>query len=165
MKRVIALLFLLTAAALPASYPPRLSASARVDLGGPWQFRVDPQREGIPSGWHEAPPADTETVTVPHTWGTGRHEDHLGAAWYFKRVSLPAALGNEHVELHIGAAFYRARVFLNGNEVGAHEGGHSSFFFDVTPLVRRENLIAIEVDNTPADVRSRQPGTGQIFHR
>jgi beta-galactosidase/beta-glucuronidase len=151
MRRAIASLSLLTIAVILAALSPRLGASTRVDLDGPWRFRIDPQLEGIPKGWQNAPPIDAETVRLPHTWGVGRHEDHLGTAWYFKTVALPADFRTKHVELRVGAAFYRARVFWNGAEVGTHEGGHASFFFDVTPLLRRENLIAIQVDNAPAD--------------
>src|SRR5512139_2295032 len=151
MRRAVASLSLLTIAAILAALSPRLGASTRVDLDGPWRFRIDPQLEGIPKGWQNAPPIDAETVRLPHTWGVGRHEDHLGTAWYFKTVALPADFRTKHVELRVGAAFYRARVFWNGAEVGTHEGGHTSFFFDVTPLLRRENLIAIQVDNAPAD--------------
>jgi beta-glucuronidase len=147
----------------------RLDAATRVGLEGPWQLRVDPQLEGFRKGWQRAPPPDTETVEVPHTWGVGPHEDHLGTAWYFKAVTLPADFRTKHVELHVGAAFYRAHVFLNGNEVGTHEGGHTSFFFDVTPLLRKDNLIAIEIDDTPA--RNTIPGwalrltpTGNVWY-
>ena len=151
MRRAIASLSLPTIAVVLTVLSPRLGASTRVDLDGPWRFRIDPQLEGIPKGWQNAPPIDAETVRLPHTWGVGRHEDHLGTAWYFKTVALPADFRTRHVELHVGAAFYRARVFWNGREVGTHEGGYTSFFFDVTPLLRRENLIAIQVDNAPAD--------------
>jgi beta-glucuronidase len=151
MRRTIAFPSLLTIAVVLAVFSPGLGASTRLDLDGPWRFRVDPRREGSRQGWQDAPPADCGIVRLPHTWGVGRHEDHLGTAWYFKTVILPTGVRNKHVELHVGAAFYRARVFWNGREVGTHEGGHSSFFFDVTPLVRQENLIAIQVDNAPAD--------------
>jgi beta-glucuronidase len=151
MRRAIASLSVLTITLVLAAFSPHLGASTRVDLDGPWRFRVDPELQGSRLGWQDAPPTDTETVRLPHTWGVGRHEDHLGTAWYFKTVALPTDLRNKHVELYVGAAFYRARVFWNGRHVGTHEGGHTSFFFDVTPLLRDENLIAIEVDNAPAD--------------
>jgi hypothetical protein len=136
--------------------PGRVAAATRVDLSGPWQFRIDPDLSGFRKGWQKTPPPDTETVQVPHTWNIGKHEDHVGTAWYFKTVALPADFRNKHVELHVGAAFYRAHVFLNGAEVGTHEGGHTSFYFDVTPLLRKENSIAIEIDNSPS--RNTIPG-------
>jgi beta-glucuronidase len=156
MRRAAAFLSLLIIAAALAASAPRLGAATRVDLQGAWQFRVDAQREGYQNGWQNVPPADTETVQLPHTWGVGAHEDHLGTAWYFKSLNVPADVRTKRVELHVGAAFYRARVFVNGSEIGTHEGGYSSFFFDVTPFLRDENLIAIEVDNSPS--RTTIPG-------
>lgn len=134
---------------------PVAGAATRIALDGPWEFRVDPDLSGFRKGWQRTPPGDTESVQLPHTWGVGAHEDFLGTAWYFKTVTLPEPRPRR-VELHVGAAFYRAHVFLNGTEVGTHEGGHTSFFFDVTPLLRRENLIAIEVDDQPG--RATIPG-------
>ena len=156
MKRDTLAAALVAGALLALVSPGRLDAATRVDLDGPWQFRVDPQLDGFRKGWQKAPPPDTETVELPHTWGVGKHEDHLGTAWYFKTVTLPADFRSKHVELHVGAAFYRAHVFLNGNEVGTHEGGHTAFFFDVTQLLRKDNLIAIEIDDTPG--RNTIPG-------
>ncbi len=144
------LTFLLALGVSPAS------AATRIALDGPWEFRIDPDLSGFRKGWQKTPPGDTESVALPHTWGVGRHEDFLGTAWYFKKtVTLPDPRPRR-VELHVGAAFYRAHVFWNGAEVGTHEGGHTSFFFDVTPFLRRENLIAIEVDNRPG--RATIPG-------
>ncbi len=130
-------------------------AATRIALDGPWEFRLDTKVMGFRQRWQLTPPGDTETVTLPHTWGVGRHDDYLGTGWYFKTVTLPDPRP-KHLELHVGAAFYRAHVYFNGSEVGVHEGGHTSFFFDVTPLVRRENVIAIEVGNQPS--RATIPG-------
>lgn len=162
---------LLLAAGLLAAClaPAQAAAATRVDLDGPWQFRIDPDLSGFRKGWQKTPPPDTETVQVPHTWNIGKHEDHVGTAWYFKTITLPLDFRNKHVELHVGAAFYRAHVFLNGAEVGTHEGGHTSFYFDVTPLLRKENVIAIEIDNSPS--RNTIPGwalrltqTGNVWY-
>ena len=156
MRRPRRVHFLLAVALAAGFSPTGLAASTRVDLDGAWQFRIDPDLSGYRKGWQRTPPSDTETVRVPHTWNVGKHEDHIGTAWYFKTVTLPSDFKNKHVELHVGAAFYQARLFLNGGEVGTHEGGHTSFFFDVTPLLRQENVIAMEIDNTPS--RNTIPG-------
>lgn len=125
-------------------------ASMRVDLNGEWQFRIDKDKSGSQAGWMNKLPSDTEVVRVPHTWNLpGKYQDHEGTAWYFKTFSLPANVRNNRVELHFGATFYKARVWINGKELGAHEGGHSAYFFDVTPHLQNQNFIAVEINNQP----------------
>ncbi len=46
--------------------------------------------------------------------------------------------------------YYKARVWLNGRDVGSHEGGYTSFEFDVTEFLKvGTNHLVVEVDNTP----------------
>src|ERR1044071_7633559 len=123
--------------------------SARQDLHGAWQFRTDASKQGEAQGWSRQAPADTETVRVPHTWNVGKYEDYEGAAWYFKSFTVPPELLGRHVELNFGATFYRSRVWLNGVELGGHEGGHTAYRFDITGRLRRENFLAVWIDNMP----------------
>jgi hypothetical protein len=139
----LALPLLLVGLAAPAA------AATRIDLGGPWQFRIDPDGSGARQGWAKDVPSPVETVDVPHTWGVGPHAEHEGLAWYWKRVVVPPALRGHRLELHFGATFYRARVFVNGALAGEHEGGHTAWFLDVTQALGAEGLVAVEIDNRP----------------
>ncbi len=41
------------------------------------------------------------------------------------------------------------RVYLNGKEIGSHEGGFTPFQFNITDLIiEGENFLAVEVNNT-----------------
>jgi hypothetical protein len=124
-------------------------AGTRIDLDGPWRFRIDPDGSGARQGWASAVPDGAETVEVPHTWGIGRHAEHEGLAWYWRAVSAPVALHARRLELHFGATFYKARVFVNGSLAGEHEGGHTAWFVDVTKALGSGGLIAVEIDNRP----------------
>ena len=96
-------------------------ASTRIDLNRDWQFRIDPHDGGETAGWQKHPPAETESVNIPHTWNIGKHDDYLGKAWYFRNFEAHPQPAGGHVELHFGATFYSSRVWLNGVEVGHHE--------------------------------------------
>lgn len=146
-------------------------AGIRIDMDGDWRFRTDADGKGQAHGWSRTLPEDTRTVRVPHTWGVGEDAEFLGTAWYFKTFPSPAAAADARVELHFGAAFYRARVWLNGVEVGTHEGGHSTFRFDVSTLLRRdgENFLAVAVDNRPGPATlpgyaQRLAGSGSVWY-
>ena len=124
-------------------------AATRTDLDRDWQFRADPDGGGVAAGWASAQPSDTESVTLPHTWNIGRLHDYLGVAWYFRRFERPHLAPGAHVELHFGATFYKARVWLNGVELGSHEGGFTAYSFDITSSLRESNVLAVQIDNRP----------------
>jgi len=124
-------------------------AATRIGLNDDWQFRTDPQEQGQKAGWTKTPPQPTEAVSVPHTWNLGAHEDYEGVAWYFKVFDIPQALLSQHLEIHFGATFYKAHVWLNGHELGQHEGGHTEYFFDITAKAGERNLLSVEIDNRP----------------
>ncbi len=143
LRRAVTLTLLVPMAA------PMLIASSKISLHGPWQFRLDPQNQGEQLGWTSRAPSDTETVNVPHTWNVGKYDDYEGTAWYFRTFTLPADARAKHVELHFGATFYKAHVWLNGAEVGSHEGGHTEYWFDVTLQLSDTNYLAFG-DQQPA---------------
>jgi hypothetical protein len=127
---------------------PAWSAS-RIDLDPDWLFKADPTESGESAGWKSSIPADTESVALPHTWNVGRLHDFLGVGWYFRRFSMPAVAPGSHIELNFGATFYKARVWLNGVELGAHEGGFTAYSFDISSKLRATNVLAVRIDNRP----------------
>jgi beta-glucuronidase len=141
MKRSVWIASLLFAVFIPSF------ASNRIDLNRDWQFCIDAQEKGELSGWPNHPPADTESVNIPHTWSIGKHDNYLGKAWYFRIFETPAQSSAMHVELHFGATFYTSRVWLNGVEVGGHEGGYSAYAVDITSHLLPMNFLAVEIDN------------------
>ena len=134
------------------SFPALVSGTEKIDLNGPWLFRIDPQSEGESQGWPKAAPTGTESVRVPHTWNIGKYDDYEGIAWYFRTFDLHALAPQKHVELHFAATFYLSRVWVNGSEAGKHEGGHTGYFFDISKLLKPgQNTIAVELDNRPTE--------------
>lgn len=140
---------MLGAVALALLFATPVAAAMRTDLNRDWQFRADPAGNGEAAGWNSTVPADTETVTVPHTWNVGRLHDYLGVGWYFRRFDKQPLAPGAHVELHFGATFYSARVWLNGVELGGHEGGFTAYSFDITSSLRDTNVLAVRIDNRP----------------
>ena len=141
MKRIV----LGTIIALIVSAP--LLATTRVDLDHDWLFRTDPGEIGETANWQKHPPPNADSINVPHTWNLGRHDGYLGKAWYFKTFDMPVQSPDLHVKLHFGATFYSARVWLNGVELGTHEGGYTAYSFDLTRDLQPSNYVAVEIDN------------------
>jgi beta-glucuronidase len=124
-------------------------AATRIDLNHGWSFRTDPAAHGEVDGWTRQMPTGVESVNVPHTWNIGKYDDYEGVAWYFRTFELPAEHMSKHVELNFGATFYSSRVWLNGVEVGSHEGGYTAYHLDISPHLQRVNYLAIAIDNRP----------------
>lgn len=122
-------------------------AATRLDLNNDWLFRADPDQKGETSGWQKRTPSGVASINLPHTWNLGRRDGYLGKAWYFRTFEMPMQSPDLHVELHFGATFYSSRVWLNGVELGRHEGGYTAYSFDITPNLQQTNYLAVELDN------------------
>src|SRR3546814_486854 len=159
-----------------------------LDLSGLWHYSIDPYRDGM-AGFHGGDPGlghrryDTTDVaaamrddpaalyeydmtrsptsTLPASWmthdATMRH--YRGLVWYQRDFTADPKPG-ERQFLRFGAVNYRARIYLNGKSVGAHEGGFTTFAFEVTGLLKPgANQITIGVDSERSDTDLPPPVT------
>ena len=121
-----------------------------LNISGIWNFLADQQAVGISEKWYEQLP-DGSPIAVPGSWNDQKEGLHhyLGHVWYERETFVPATWKSERVFLRVGSANYLAKVWVNGQEVGVHEGGHLPFAFDISSYVRfgQENRITIEVEN------------------
>lgn len=80
------------------------------------------------------------------------YTDFIYYCAYAKRFSLSKSDLSGRVLLRFGACDYEAFVYVNGERVGSHRGGYSSFCFDVTRFVSEgENRIFVLVYDDVAD--------------
>ncbi|MFN8495049.1 MAG: beta-glucuronidase [Caldilineaceae bacterium] len=131
-------------------YPQQNNVRNKLDLSGIWDFKIDPEGIGEQAGWFNGLTA-ARPIAVPGSWNE-QYEDifnYLGLAWYVKRTYAPAAWRGQRIFMRVGSACYLGTVYVNGVKVGAHEGGHLPFAFEITDLMRwdAENVIAISVEN------------------
>lgn len=89
-------------------------------------------------------------LNVPSDWNSQMAElkYYEGTIWYARKFDVQKQEGKK-LFLYFGAVSYRCRIYLNGKEVGQHEGGFTPFQFDVTDIVKdKDNFLAVEVNNT-----------------
>ena len=66
--------------------------------------------------------------------------------WYKRTFNKPAVKNGDKVKLNFGAVDYQATVFVNGIQVGQHEGGYTAFDLDITQNLKdRDNEIVVKV--------------------
>lgn len=134
--------------------PKNTATRWRIDLPRIWQCAFDWDRKGRKREWQINPPAGLLPVGVPGSWNEQfqdvRMRDWMGPVWFYQDFVLPAVAEDHRVLLYFGAANYRARVWVNGQELGEHEGGYMPFEFDITDALAPaglKNLVAVRVDN------------------
>ena len=98
-------------------------------------------------------------VTVPHTWNrigndgltrSPESNSYRGAGWYRLRFPTPAGARGNRAFLQFDGVGAVADVWVNGQNVGRHEGAFSRFRFDVTAALRPQgdNLLVVKADNS-----------------
>lgn len=96
-------------------------------------------------------------VDLPHTWNAidgqdGGNDYFRGTCVYEKTFSRPEYNAGERVYLQFHGVNASARVVLNGTEVCTHDNGYSTFRKDITELLKDENELRVEVDNSVNDL-------------
>lgn len=115
-------------------------------FNGNWRFIKGPANAAVC-------PSQARLITLPHTWNAqdgqdGDNDYYRGEAWYYKKLDLPQTSdGMEHWLEFRGAAM-SAEVYLNGQKLGSHVGGYSTFRVVLPALSNNEeNLLAVRVSN------------------
>ncbi len=149
-----------------------ISARQTTSLDGQWQAIVDPYDVGAldyraqplknknafyknykPQSESELVEYDFDTsgqLHVPGDWNTQRESllFYEGSVWY-KRSFDYAKSPKNRLFLHFGACNYFAAVYLNGEELGEHEGGFTPFDFEITDRVRaKDNFLVLRINDT-----------------
>ena len=94
-------------------------------------------------------------VNLPHTYNHDAYNSrnyYQGKASYKRILKLDSVCSDKRYYLKVDAASKYATVSINGTTVGSHAGGYTAFTLDVTPYLKTENTIEIDVDNSRNDV-------------
>ena len=98
-----------------------------------------------------------KVVQIPHTWnaidGANGFAYHQGACWYRKEFTIDDSAQGNKVYVEFEGANSITDVYLNGQHLGQHRGGYSTFRFDLTEAIDfdAKNTLAVKVDNTVVD--------------
>lgn len=150
--------------------------AADQDLSGRWTYSKDLYRTGFTdiNGWPAKPRMqrfrDVDVAASEAKGGAGFFEYDLdrapamelpgawnsavpelryfdGLMWFQRRFDAPVKPGRRSF-LRFEAVNYRSTIFLNGQEVGKHEGGFTPFVVEVTQALRETgNRLVVGVDS------------------
>lgn len=93
---------------------------------------------------------------LPHTWNAidgqdGGNDYWRGTCLYEKDFVKPEFKEDERVYLEFRGVNASARVELNGVLIGTHDGGYSTFRWDITENLTENNYLKVWADNSRND--------------
>jgi hypothetical protein len=96
--------------------------------------------------------ANWENVGLPHSFSmpyfAANDKFYVGYGWYRKHFDVPAAWTGQRINLEFDGVFQVAEVFVNGQRIGAHQGGYTGFTFDIADAAKPgDNVVAVRVNN------------------
>ncbi len=88
-----------------------------------------------------------------------------GTAWYRKKIDIPDSLRNNKISICFEGVYMNSDVWINGNHLGNHPYGYTSFEYDITKYLNfgQSNILAVEVKNEGKTSRW-YPGSGIYRH-
>ena len=125
----------------PLPYPEACKAS----FNGTWKFLSQ-----APADIASLTPAATATwqsIVVPGQWRNQGHDlPPTQTVAYAITFNRPVDSENQLTKIRFDAVFSQCQVFLNGQQIGAHEGGFTPFECDLTKALKeRDNLLVLTV--------------------
>ena len=140
-------------------YPrPQLERKEWLNLNGPWLYSIRK------TSWTKPKRYDGK-ILIPFPIesslsGVMKRLSENQTLWYEKTINIPANWTNKNILLHFGAVDWKCELYLNGFNIGEHTGGYTSFYFDITKYLRKENnkLVLKVIDKTE---KSYQPAGKQ----
>jgi beta-galactosidase len=72
-----------------------------------------------------------------------------GVGWYRKTFTLPAADQGKEITLLFDGAYSNADIWLNGQHLGSHPYGFTSFYYDITQGLKyggEKNVLAVKLN-------------------
>lgn len=130
-------------------------------LDGVWQFKTDPNNEGLAQKWYERFPEDNMGVVIPSCWNNelGLY-DYEGQAWYKTIFSTT----QKNFNLHFYGVTGLCTVYVDGKQVGTHYGGFTGFEVLIKDLEVGQHTLVLAVDNTHDDLNTIPLAKVDWFH-
>ncbi len=137
-------------------YPrPQLVRNEWINLNGEWEFEIDNSLSGKPKEFNKRKSFDSKIIVTfcPESELSGvGNKDFIHSVWYRRNITIPENWKGKKIILHFGAVDYETTVYVNGEEVGTHCGGYTSFSFDITRYLKEnDNYITICAEDNVKD--------------
>lgn len=128
---------------------PQMYRESWINLNGEWQFEIDHGKSGRDRCLYKNTELNSSIIVpfCPESELSGiNNKDFMECVWYKRKVDIKNdwLKDGRRTILHIDACDYHTEVWINGDSVGTHIGGYSSFSFDITEkLIKGDNTVTV----------------------
>lgn len=137
---------------------PQFMRSEWTNLNGEWTYTINMRppyfSEKQSFNQEEKSTGFDKTIVVPFSPESElsgvAYKDLIFSIFYHRTLEIPFSYAGKRVLLHFGAVFYHADVFIDGMQVGFHDGGSTPFTIDLTRHVsagKSYNLVVKATSN------------------
>lgn len=109
-------------------------------------------------GWSfRMPGEESRLVNLPHSWNCvdgqdgGNDYKRLSCEYERELMLLHFDRENERVYIEFDGVNSSCELYINDEYIGSHDGGYSSFRFEITDKLRERNRLRVVADNSVND--------------
>ncbi|MBE8726279.1 malectin domain-containing carbohydrate-binding protein [Flavobacterium hungaricum] len=154
MKRIVFFIFCFFSSFCTVWSQGKSSVRKEISLNSSWETVMLDNLPLKEEDFVENPKTDSnwQKVSVPHNWDQyygfrrTKHGNLHGTAWYKKTLKLDKKDVSKQLFLYFEGVSSYATVWVNGQKVGEHKGGRTTFTLNITKAVSfdKENQILIK---------------------
>ncbi|MHA1475275.1 MAG: glycoside hydrolase family 2 TIM barrel-domain containing protein [Promethearchaeota archaeon] len=136
-----------------------MKKNVNIELNGKWFFFIDESDNGIKNEWYSPKwfqdnkdnKETGEIIQVPSNYNTLKGLDkYNGIVWYFLELpNIPYRPLSHEYSIEFDGSNYITDVWINGHNLGTHEGGSIPFRLEFSPRIlslRTTNYLAVRIN-------------------
>jgi len=143
-------------------YPrPQMERTEWLNMNGLWDYAIIPidiEKPGSFDGKILVPFSAESALSGVR--GEVGPENRL---WYHRTFDVPRVWKGRKILLNFGASDWETKVWINGKEIGSHQGGYDAFTFDITEALLKKGQQEILVSVWDPVDQGTQPRGKQVL--
>ncbi len=149
-----------TNAPLPEYPRPQMVRTNWLNLNGIWQFQPGATNDPLPT---DQTLSNQILVPYPMESAISGVTQYSQFSWYRRPFVVPSGWSGKRIILHLDAVNWQATVYVNGQQVGIHQGGYDPISFDITPYLNGSTNELIVGVYSPEDNAGEPRGKQTLY--